>query len=1074
MVVAVLVSVLLVEAYANAEFVPDHVRRGGDQSSVPAAITAGGPLIDTTGGRMASYRMAPRTIALTFDDGPDPEWTPRVLDVLRRHRARATFFTVGSQVARHPGLTARIAAEGHELGVHTFSHPDATLLPAWRQRLEYAQTQQAIMSAAGVRTSLLRFPYSSIASAIDDEAWSAIQAAGRLGYLTAVNDTDSRDWARPGVDAIVRNMTPPPGQGAVVLLHDAGGDRSQTVAALDRFIPAMTARGYTFTTVTDGANRALLARDDEAAVVPGNLPVAGFARWQAGSVVLTVRIADLFVALLRVLFLVVGALMLARTLLLLVLAVRLARRRRGRSWGPPFTEPVSVIVPAYNEQAGIVAAVRSLANGDHRGIEVVVVDDGSTDGTADLVESLGLRNVRVIRQSNGGKPSALNTGIAHARHEIIVMVDGDTVFERESVRLLVQPFADPTVGAVAGNVKVANRQGLLGRWQHIEYVIGFNLDRRLYETLGCMPTVPGAIAAFRRRALLSAGGMSDDTLAEDTDITMAVLRAGWRVVYEKRARAWTEAPASLGQLWRQRYRWSYGTMQAMWKHRRAVFDRGASGRFGRFGLPILALFGVVLPLLGPVLDLMAVYGLFFLGATETAVAWSAMLAVQALTALVAFRLDRERLGPLLALPIQQFAYRQLMYLVLLRSTVTALSGTRLRWRKLKRAGDPVGHHARQIDGTVVPPAGAAAEPAGGGRDRWFDALRALALGRVIVYHMFGYAWLSVAFPAMGVMFALGGSLMARSLDRSPERAVPSRLRRLLPALWALGVVVLPIMIWHGWPDRPVWPALLTWLVPIAQPPGSDWAADVTAVLWYLVTYLWLVLLSPALLGLYRRWPLPTVLLPLAAVVMLQTTEPLPAGPVDSVVTDLAIFGACWIAGFAHRDGLLRRLPLAVLVAVAGLCMGAGVGWMLTHPETGFDLNDVPVAQAFYSLGFVLLLLRAAPPMRWLARVRPLDRLVTALNRRALTIYLWHNAAIAVCFAVGDLVDVWRIGKVGYLAVALVLLFGVVLALGWVEDLSAHRRPRLAPWPAPAARTRPARAPARPASAPVRVGAGPQR
>ncbi|MEV6815332.1 glycosyltransferase, partial [Micromonospora sp. NPDC051296] len=785
----VVLCVLFVEAYANSEFVPDHVREVGDQAGVPAAIRAGGPVIDTTEGQATSYHMPPHTIALTFDDGPDPVWTPKVLDVLRRHQAPATFFVVGSQVARHSDLARRIAAEGHELGVHTFSHPDATLLSGWRRRLEYAQTQQAIMSAAGVRTSLLRFPYSSTPDAVDDEAWAAIREAGRLGYLTAVNDTDSRDWAKPGPDVMVHNMIPPDGQGAVVLLHDAGGDRSQTLVALDRFIPMMMALGYRFTTVSDGVNRTLEMDGADARPVAGNVPVSGLDRWRAGSVVLAVGIADLFLAALRVLFVVVGVLMLVRTVLLLLLAGRLARRRRSRRWrwGPPVTDPVSIIVPAYNEQAGIVAAVRSLAAGDHRAIEVIVVDDGSTDGTADLVEALGLPNVRVIRKPNGGKPSALNTGIAHARNEIIIMVDGDTVFERDAVRRLVQPFADPSVGAVAGNVKVANRTGLLGRWQHIEYVIGFNLDRRLYETLGCMPTVPGAISAFRRRALLTAGGISHDTLAEDTDITMAVLRAGWRVVYEEQARAWTEVPSSVAQLWRQRYRWSYGTMQAMWKHRRAIFDRGPSGRFGRFGLPLLALFGVVLPLLGPILDLMAVYGLFFLGATETALAWLAMLGVQAVTALVAFRLDRERLRPLWTLPLQQFAYRQLMYLVLVRSTVTALTGTRLGWRKLKRAGDPATDPARQR----VP-------ATGGGRDRWFDVLRAVALARVIVYHMWGFAWLSWAFPAMGVMFALAGSLMARSLDRAPAGALNARLRRLLPALWAMGLLLVPTMIWHGW------------------------------------------------------------------------------------------------------------------------------------------------------------------------------------------------------------------------------------------------------------------------------------
>nr|WP_255509917.1 acyltransferase [Micromonospora sp. AP08] len=369
---------------------------------------------------------------------------------------------------------------------------------------------------------------------------------------------------------------------------------------------------------------------------------------------------------------------------------------------------------------------------------------------------------------------------------------------------------------------------------------------------------------------------------------------------------------------------------------------------------------------------------------------------------------------------------------------------------MKRAGEPVA-------GTPVTP-DPAAPP---GRDRWFDTLRALALGRVIAYHMFGAAWLSLVFPAMGVMFALGGALMARSLDRTPERAVSGRLRRLLPGLWALGLVLVPLMLWHGWSDRPAWPALLSWVVPLVQPPGDAWAADVTGVLWYLVTYVWLVLLSPAMLALHRRWPVWSVLVPLAGVVLLQTAAPGFDGPVESVLTDLAMFTACWLVGYAHQDRRLRRLSLPALLGLAALCLGVAVGWLVTHPEAGRDLNDVPVAQAFWSLGFVLVLLRVAPPMGWLARIRPLDRLVTALNSRALTIYLWHNAAIAVCFAVGDLIGVWRVGQVGYLAVALVLLTGLVLALGWIEDLSARRPPRLLPWPRRAAARLPV---ARPATA----------
>jgi cellulose synthase/poly-beta-1,6-N-acetylglucosamine synthase-like glycosyltransferase len=321
--------------------------------------------------------------------------------------------------------------------------------------------------------------------------------------------------------------------------------------------------------------------------------------------------------------------------------------------------------------------VTSLATANYPDISVLVVDDESTDGTAEAVPQLG--NVRIVRIPSSGKARALNTGIALATDDIIVMVDADTVVNPDAIDKLVQPFADPRVGAVAGNVKVGNRKSLLGKWQHIEYVIGFNLDRRLYDTFGCIPTVPGALGAFRREALQQVGGLSTGTLAEDTDLTLAIQQAGWRVVYQESAVAYTEAPATARQLWRQRYRWSYGTMQALWKHRH--------GRFGRTRITFIALFSVLLPLLAPLIDLMAVYGLFFLDRKITIIGWLAMLFVQTLTAILAFRLDRERLRPLWTLPLQQVVYRQVMYAVLLASALAALTGRRLGWQKIRRTGD---------------------------------------------------------------------------------------------------------------------------------------------------------------------------------------------------------------------------------------------------------------------------------------------------------------------------------------------------------------------------------------------------
>jgi cellulose synthase/poly-beta-1,6-N-acetylglucosamine synthase-like glycosyltransferase/peptidoglycan/xylan/chitin deacetylase (PgdA/CDA1 family) len=678
---SLLANMLLVEAYLRSDFAPDSAPRElQPNDAVPAVVRDGGPVIDLTGARPLTYRMPAHTIALTFDDGPDPRWTPQILAVLRRHRVHGTFFVVGSRVVRNAHLARQITADGHEIGTHTFTHPLVPALPGWRRSLEYSATQGAVAYATGRSTRLYRPPYSSGADAVDNFDMPALRETAHQGYRIVLSDLDSEDWRRPGTDTIIRRSMPEDGAGAIVLMHDAGGDRSQTVAALDRLIPRLRKQGYRFSTVS----AALAGR-----FPPAN-PPADLAQTSRGwALTWMIRVADRTLQLLWLLLLAAGVLILARTALVLVMAVRHARRRRAASWswGPPVTEPLSIVVPAFNEARTIGPAVRSLALSAHPGVEVIVVDDASTDGTATVVDGLGLGNVRVIRTPPGGKATALNTGVAFARHELVVMVDADTVVEPDSIHRLVQPFADPDIGAVSGNVKVGNRRGLLGTWQHIEYVIGFNLDRRLYDALGCISTIPGALGAFRRQAVADAGGLQVDTLAEDTDLTVAVQRTGWRVVFEDSACAWTETPTGLRQLWRQRYRWSFGTMQALWKHRRAVLESGPSGRFGRRGLLLVAVFNVLLPLLAPLLDIMAVYGLIFLDRWAAAAGWLGMLAVQTVTAVVAFRLDHERLRPLWTLPLQQVVYRQLMYLVLLHSAATAVAGRRLRWQKVRRTGE---------------------------------------------------------------------------------------------------------------------------------------------------------------------------------------------------------------------------------------------------------------------------------------------------------------------------------------------------------------------------------------------------
>ncbi|MEV5782345.1 glycosyltransferase [Streptomyces sp. NPDC048448] len=673
-----LLAMLMLRGYVHSEILADHrIQPEAATDKVPEKILDGGPVIDTRGGRTSSLSVPDHRLVLTFDDGPDPKWTPQVLDVLKKHHAHAVFFVTGTMASRYPELVRRMVDEGNEVGLHTFNHPDLSYQSKGRIDWELSQSQLALEGAAGIRTSLFRPPYSSFADAMDNKSWPVTKYIGSRGYITVVNNTDSEDWQKPGVDEIIRRATPEGGKGAIVLMHDSGGDRHQTVEALDRFLPGLQRQGYEFQNLTE-------ALDAPSA----HTPVTGLDLWKGKVWIYLVGASDGVTDVLVAGIAVIGVLVFTRFGMMLVLSAAHARRvrRDGFRWGPvPVTEPVSVLVPAYNEAKCIENTVRSLMASEHP-VEVVVVDDGSSDGTARIVEELRLPNVRVVRQLNAGKPAALNRGVANARHDIVVMMDGDTVFEPATVGELVQPFADPSVGAVAGNAKVGNRDSLIGAWQHIEYVMGFNLDRRMYDILRCMPTIPGAVGAFRRSALDRVGGMSDDTLAEDTDITMALHRDGWRVVYAEKARAWTEAPESVQQLWSQRYRWSYGTMQAIWKHRRAVVEKGPSGRFGRVGLPLVALFMVLAPLLAPLIDVFLLYGVVFGPTQKTIIAWLGVLAVQAVCAAYAFRLDRERMTHLISLPLQQILYRQLMYMVLIQSWITALTGGRLRWQKLRRTG----------------------------------------------------------------------------------------------------------------------------------------------------------------------------------------------------------------------------------------------------------------------------------------------------------------------------------------------------------------------------------------------------
>ncbi|MEV6959630.1 acyltransferase [Streptomyces sp. NPDC051207] len=367
------------------------------------------------------------------------------------------------------------------------------------------------------------------------------------------------------------------------------------------------------------------------------------------------------------------------------------------------------------------------------------------------------------------------------------------------------------------------------------------------------------------------------------------------------------------------------------------------------------------------------------------------------------------------------------------------------------------------------------------RDRYFDFLRAVALFRVVLYHLTGWAWLPVVFPSMGVMFALAGNLMARSLKRPPLQVVRGRLRRLLPPLWLLGAVGVTGMLLQGWgpndDGRPGWwwLHLVFWILPLSDPPyaeglrgirgilGEDWATDLAGPLWYIRAYLWFVLLSPFLLRALRALPWATLLFPVALSAVLEFGYvTLPGERMPSALTDFSTFGACWILGMAHQQGMLKRLPSYVVPSTAPVIACLGLWYAMAHGfGTDHDLDSMPLAQALWSLGTVLLLLHVSPSWtdwpRWLRRW---DNVIELLNSRAVTIYLWHNVCILVVVTMWD--QLWNIDVLSMhvswllesqwpvLACTWVLICSCIVWFGWAEDLAARRKPQLWPTTAKAA------------------------
>jgi peptidoglycan/xylan/chitin deacetylase (PgdA/CDA1 family)/spore germination protein YaaH/GT2 family glycosyltransferase len=642
----------------------------------------------------------PGLVALTFDDGPDEQWTPKILDILKAKRVSATFFVIGENAITNPGILQRIVDEGNELGNHSYTHPNLARESQRGTMFELNTTQRLIEAYTGRETRLFRAPYFGDAEPTTPDELGPALAAQQAGYINVGLHVDPNDWQRPGAAAIVDRVIAqvlsggPENAQQIVLLHDGGGDRSETIAALPQIIDQLRARGYKFTSVSQlmGASR-----DTVMPLVPSGQLMS--VRADVGAFLMFAGV----LYLIKWLFFVAIALGVVRAVILAALAWRsqvVARRK-----APPPIDPakfISVIIPAFNEAMVIESSVRRVLESTQAEIEVIVVDDGSTDATSEIVSRVfgSEPRVRLLTLSNGGKAHALNRALALAKGEIVVALDADTQFEPETIARLARWFADPQIGAVAGNAMVGNRVNLVTKWQGVEYVTAQNLERRALSRFDAITVVPGAVGAWRRAALDDVGGYPVDTLAEDQDLTIAIQRRGWRIAYDVDAVAWTEAPESFRALAKQRYRWAFGTLQCLWKHGSILRTREPLG-LALIGLPQAWLFQIVFALISPVIDLALVVSIAETalrvaqhGWAQTqsdvlrmAVYWIAFTAIDVACGWVAYRMEpREKRYPVLLLVAQRFVYRQLMYSVVIRAVSAALSGLWVGWGKLERSG----------------------------------------------------------------------------------------------------------------------------------------------------------------------------------------------------------------------------------------------------------------------------------------------------------------------------------------------------------------------------------------------------
>jgi cellulose synthase/poly-beta-1,6-N-acetylglucosamine synthase-like glycosyltransferase/peptidoglycan/xylan/chitin deacetylase (PgdA/CDA1 family) len=625
-------------------------------------------------------------MVLTFDDGPHPLYTRQILDILDKYNVVANFFIVGIEAEKNIPLVKRIYNSGHEISNHTFTHPNMATVSKQRAYLEMDATKLLIEAITGRSTIMFRAPFNADSRPETMEELLPVALSREKNYLTIGENIDPLDWQIDedknfNGDSIFNRVVRMKDRGNIILLHDAGGDRSATVDALPKIIEYFHKHGYTFTTVADLMGK---TRDDVMPPVP-NYHENYLLRFNYLLAEAGYYLGKIFNALF-ILFLTLGSI---RLLIVLISSVLARRKEKKQVLKPLENNPlVSIIVPAYNEEVNAVSSLNNLLKCDYPSFNIIFVNDGSTDNTLEVVQNAFNKNpqVTILDKINGGKASALNYGIAVTNANYVVCIDADTKLKADAVTKLMMHFNDPSIGAVAGNVKVGNEVNLITRWQSIEYTTSQNIDRKAFGYFNAITVVPGAIGAFSKTAIEEAGGFTSDTLAEDCDLTIRILRCGYTIANENSAIALTEAPESLKQFMSQRFRWTFGVLQTFWKNRDALFNTNYS-KLGFIALPDILLFKYIIPLFAPFADFLMLIGLLTGSASEIGIYYAIFLGIDLLLASFAFSFEKEPIWKLVWLIPQRLIYRWLLLIVLFRTLRKAVKGELQHWGVLKRTGN---------------------------------------------------------------------------------------------------------------------------------------------------------------------------------------------------------------------------------------------------------------------------------------------------------------------------------------------------------------------------------------------------